>query len=44
MSSLETALGDYLAVRRAVGYRLDDDGRLLARFGRSASEGWMTVG
>lgn len=32
MSPLETALGDYLAVRRAVGYRLDDDGRLLARF------------
>jgi len=32
MSLLETALGDYLAVRRAVGYRLDDDGRQLARF------------
>lgn len=32
MSPLKTALGDYLAVRRAVGYRLDDDGRQLARF------------
>ncbi len=32
MSPLGTALGDYLAVRRAVGYRLDDDGRVLARF------------
>jgi integrase len=32
MTALGSALADYLAVRRAVGYRLDDDGRLLARF------------
>ncbi len=32
MTALGVALADYLAVRRAVGYRLEEAGRLLARF------------
>ena len=32
MSSLQTALDDYLAVRRALGYKLLLEGRLLRRF------------
>jgi integrase/recombinase XerD len=32
MSPLAAALADYLAVRRAVGYQLTEDGRQLARF------------
>ena len=32
MSSLQTALDDYLAVRRALGYKLLVEGRLLRRF------------
>ena len=32
MTALGLALADYLAVRRAVGYQLDEDGRQLARF------------
>jgi hypothetical protein len=32
MTALGSALADYLAVRRAVGYQLDEDGRQLARF------------
>ena len=32
MSPLEAALGDYLQLRRALGHKLDDVGRQLARF------------
>jgi integrase/recombinase XerD len=32
MSPLEAALGDYLRLRRALGHKLDDAGRQLARF------------
>jgi integrase/recombinase XerD len=32
MSPLEVALGDYLQLRRALGHKLDDAGRQLARF------------
>ena len=32
MSSLQTALGEYLAVRRALGHKLLLEGRLLRRF------------
>ena len=32
MSPLGSALVDYLAVRRALGYRLDESGRQLASF------------
>jgi integrase/recombinase XerD len=32
MSSLQTALDEYLAVRRALGYKLLLEGRLLRRF------------
>lgn len=32
MSGLTVAAGDYLAVRRALGYKLEEDGRLLASF------------
>ncbi len=32
MSSLRDALADYLAMRRALGYKLERDGKLLAQF------------
>ena len=32
MSSLQSALDEYLAVRRALGYKLVLEGRLLRRF------------
>ena len=32
MNALESALADYLAVRRALGYRLEEAGRILPRF------------
>ncbi len=32
MSALRESLGDYLAVRRSVGYKLEDAGRILASF------------
>lgn len=32
MSALQAALDDYLGLRRALGHKLDDTGRQLARF------------
>jgi integrase/recombinase XerD len=32
MSSLPDALGEYLTIRRALGYKLEQDGKLLAQF------------
>ena len=32
MSPLRDALADYLAMRRALGYKLERDGKLLAQF------------